>query len=121
MLAIDNGTNSDYSTNGGAGFPVMHAAPLDKHPSEKGGPYSEGVSLTSGQFGLMTVDDEGETIDITWSGRNYKDEELLHYEFSVTSPDYGLQSASGGQGPAAAQRPQAVRARTPLSTTQGTA
>lgn len=83
MLAIDDGTNSDYSSRGGGGFPVFHAAPLDKHPGIKGGPYSEGASAASGQFGLMTVTDGGSTIDVTWSGRNWRDEEVLRYEFSI--------------------------------------
>lgn len=84
MLAIDDGTNSDYSTEGGAGFPVMHAAPLDKHGSVKGGPYSEGTYPSSGQFGLMTVtDDGGTTVEISWSGRNYEDEEVVAYSFEL--------------------------------------
>lgn len=83
MLGIDDGTNSDYSTSQSGGFPVFHAGPLDKHPSLKGGPYSEGTVLASGQFGLMTVTDNGATIDVEWSGRNWQDEEVLRYEFSV--------------------------------------
>lgn len=84
MLAIDDGTNSDYSDEGGAGFPVMHAAPLDRRGSVKGGPYSEGTYPESGQFGLMTVtDDGGGTIEVTWTGRNYQDEEVVGYSFRV--------------------------------------
>jgi phosphodiesterase/alkaline phosphatase D-like protein len=83
MLAIDDGTNSDYSTDQSGGFPVFHAAPLDKQTSLKGGPYSEGTSLQSGQFGLMTVTDNGSTIEVAWSGRTWHDEEVLQYEFSV--------------------------------------
>jgi phosphodiesterase/alkaline phosphatase D-like protein/uncharacterized integral membrane protein len=83
MLAIDDGTNSGYSASRSAGFPVFHAAPLDKRTSLKGGPYSQGVSLQSGQFGLMTVTDRGSAIDVTWSGRNWRDQEVLRYEFTV--------------------------------------
>ena len=43
MLAADDGSNSDYATGGGAPIPVMCAAPLDRDPSIKGGPYSQGV------------------------------------------------------------------------------
>jgi hypothetical protein len=83
-IAMDDGTNSDYATNGGDGFPVFHAAPLDKHGELKGGPYSEGTSAESGQFGLVTIDDDGgETIHVTLSGRNYKDEEVMRYEYTV--------------------------------------
>ena len=83
MLAIDDGTNSDYSTSGGAGFPVFHAAALDKHGHVKGGPYSEGTFPGGGQFGLVTVDDTGDQIKVTLSGRNWKSEEIVGYSFTV--------------------------------------
>jgi phosphodiesterase/alkaline phosphatase D-like protein len=83
-LAIDDGTNSDFSTDGTGGFPVFHAAPLDKHAGLKGGPYSEGTSAASGQFGLVSIgDDGGDTITVTLSGQNYKGEEVLRYEYTV--------------------------------------
>jgi hypothetical protein len=83
-IAIDDGTNSDFSTNGGGGFPVFHAAPLDKHGSVKGGPYSEGTSTRSGQFGIVTVDDTGgDSVTVTLSGRDYTGQELVGYRFTV--------------------------------------
>jgi phosphodiesterase/alkaline phosphatase D-like protein len=89
MTAIDDGTNSDYSTGGGGGFPVMHAAPLDKRGGVKGGPYSEGTSADSGQFGLVTVDDDGgPAVTVSLSGRNYRGEEIMRYTFTVPAlPD----------------------------------
>lgn len=87
-VAIDDGTHSDYSTNGGGGFPVMHAAPLDKHGGVKGGPYSEGVYAESGQFGLVTVtDDGGNAVTVTLSGRSYTGQELVSYTFTVVVPE----------------------------------
>ena len=83
MLAIDDGTNSDYSTSGGAGFPVFHAAPLDRPGNPKGGPYSEGIHTSGGQFGLVTVEDNGATIDVTLSGRTYEEDEVMRYSFTV--------------------------------------
>lgn len=84
MLAIDDGTHSDYATGGGAPFPVMHAAALDRGGSVKGGPYSEGAYPGGGQFGLMTVTDTGGPyIGIAWSGRNYLNAEVVSYAFSV--------------------------------------
>jgi alkaline phosphatase D len=84
MIAIDDGANSDYATGGGAGFPVMHAAALDRSGSVKGGPYSEGAFPGGGQFGLMTVTDTGgPMIDVLWSGRNWTDAELVSHSFSV--------------------------------------
>jgi len=83
-LAIDDGTNSDYSATQDGGFPVFHAAPLDNHASVKGGPYSEGTSTESGQFGLVSiVDDGGDSVTVTLSGRNYRGEEVLNYRYQV--------------------------------------
>ena len=94
MLAIDDGTNSDYSSVGGAAIPVFHAAALDRHGSLKGGPYSEGTHLGGGQFGLMTVEDTGgETIGIIWSGRNYKNQEIMTYRFEI--PVVGTEPVAG--------------------------
>jgi hypothetical protein len=84
MLAIDDGTNSDYSSDGGAGFPVMHAAALDRSGSVKGGPYSHGAYPGGGQFGLMTVRDTGDSVHVEWSGRNYQDQEIVAYSFSYS-------------------------------------
>jgi hypothetical protein len=84
MLAIDDGTNSDYATGGGAGFPVMQAAAMDRSPSLKGGPYSEGAYPGAGQFGLMSVIDYGDSIiTVNWSGRNAADNEVVGYSFNV--------------------------------------
>ena len=43
MIAIDDGSNSDYATDGGACIPVFWAGPLDRTPSPKGGPYTHGM------------------------------------------------------------------------------
>lgn len=84
MLAIDDGSNNDYATNGGASFPVFQAAALDRRGTVKGGPYSEGTYPGGGQFGLVTIEDDGgDTITITLSGRNWKDEELVGYTYDV--------------------------------------
>jgi phosphodiesterase/alkaline phosphatase D-like protein len=84
MLAIDDGTNSDYSAAGDAAFPILHAAALDRPGSTKGGPYSEGAIPGGGQFGLISVEDDGgEQIDVTLTGLNWEGEELLSHRFSV--------------------------------------
>ncbi|MGH8004224.1 MAG: alkaline phosphatase D family protein [Limisphaerales bacterium] len=83
MLAIDDGTNSDYATGGGAGFPVMHAASLDQTPSLKGGPYSEGALPGRGQFGLMIVSDWQDSLRVSWSGRDSVNNERVGYSFVV--------------------------------------
>jgi hypothetical protein len=80
MLAIDDGTNNDYAAGGGASFPVMHAAALDDVPHMKGGPYSEGAYPGRGQFGLMTIYDDGVSpICIAWSGRNVENTEVVNW------------------------------------------
>jgi phosphodiesterase/alkaline phosphatase D-like protein len=84
MLAIDDGTNSDYADGGGAGFPVMQAGALDRRGSVKGGPYSITPIPGGGQFGLMTIEDGGgATVTITWSGRNWTGAELMTYRFTL--------------------------------------
>jgi alkaline phosphatase D len=73
MLAIDDGTHSNFAADaspGSRGFIVMHAAPLDRRPSMKGGPYSHGVSRQRGQFGLLDVQDDGRHLTVELSGRD---------------------------------------------------
>ncbi|MCX8157111.1 MAG: prolyl oligopeptidase family serine peptidase [Verrucomicrobiae bacterium] len=85
-LSADDGRNGDYATGGGAPIPSMGAAPLDKEPSIKGGPFSHHVYRPrppEGCFGLLRVEDLGEEIRVTFSGRNNKDEEKIHLSFSV--------------------------------------
>jgi phosphodiesterase/alkaline phosphatase D-like protein len=83
MVAIDDGTNTDYSTNGGAGFPLLHAAALDRPGKIKGGPYSHGAVPGGGQFGMFEVDDHGATVHVRITGRNWRNEVLLSYQFTV--------------------------------------
>ena len=83
MLAIDDGRNTDYSRTGGADFPLMHAAALDRRGGVKGGPYSEGVFPGSGQYGLVTVRDGGNGLSVALSGRDYRGRELVGYDFMV--------------------------------------
>jgi alkaline phosphatase D len=81
MLALDDGTNSNYATDrrpGEAAFPVFQAAPLDRFPRVKGGPYSHGVVarkrlfglLKEKQFGLLQVTDDGEVLEVHLSGHD---------------------------------------------------
>eukprot|EP00756_Hemistasia_phaeocysticola_P049232 Hpha_TRINITY_DN23681_c0_g1::TRINITY_DN23681_c0_g1_i1::g.57487::m.57487/K01113/phoD; alkaline phosphatase D len=63
MAAYDDGTHSDYSGTGDAGFPLIQAAPLDRFGKAKGGPYSTPCFGYLGkrvhQYGTLTVHDEG--------------------------------------------------------------
>ncbi len=82
MLAIDDGSHN-YYIGWDKGFPVFHAAALDKRGSQRGGPYSHGPHAGGGHFGLMEVRDQGGQIEVVWSGRNQKDRELLTHQFTV--------------------------------------
>jgi hypothetical protein len=83
MVAIDDGTNSDYSDTGEAGFPILHAGALDRPGSVKGGPYSEGTFPGGGQFGVLEVTDHGGSrIEVTITGMNWAGEELVTHSFS---------------------------------------
>jgi hypothetical protein len=101
MLAADDGTYSDYATGGGAPLPVMCAAPLDQEPSIKGGPYSQGVyrmKKGEGGFGLLTVADKGDRIEVSYSGRNNRNEEKISLKFTVpASKEVPKQSATSGE------------------------
>lgn len=80
MVALDDGTNS-------GGFPVLHAAALDRPGNVKGGPYSEGAYPGPGQFGLVEVDDDGrDRIEVTLSGRTWEDEVLVSRTFDFVVP-----------------------------------
>ncbi len=67
QLALDDGTHSQYSTLAQAsrlGFPVLHAAPMDRSNTQKGGPYSHGELRQNGQFGVLDIGDAGEALQI---------------------------------------------------------
>jgi phosphodiesterase/alkaline phosphatase D-like protein len=83
MVAIDDGTNTDYSQAADAGFPLLHAAALDRPGSTKGGPYSEGAIGGSGQYGVVDITDHGEAIHVALRAKRYDGEVLLAYDFDV--------------------------------------
>ena len=88
MIAIDDGTNTDYSTAGSEGFPLLHAAALDRPGSVKGGPYSEGTHPGGGQFGLIEVSDGGtDSITIRLAGFDWTGSQLLEYTFEVSAAE----------------------------------
>lgn len=87
MVAIDDGTNSDYSSTAGAPVPVLQAAALDRPGSVKGGPYSEGTYPGAGQFGLITVRhgdrSTATSTEVEISGHRYDGEIVVTHRFSV--------------------------------------
>ena len=83
MVAIDDGTNTDYSAAGDGGFPLIHSAPLDRPASIKGGPYSEGAIADPGQYARVDITDDGDTITVDLAARRYDGETLLSLSFDV--------------------------------------
>lgn len=86
MVAIDDGTNSGYAAGGGGGFPVLHAAALDRRGRVKGGPYSEGALPGPGRFGVVRVEDRGATVSVDLRGQDYHGRTLVSYRFEVPGP-----------------------------------
>lgn len=87
MLAADDGSNNTFASDGaGPGFPVFHAAALDRPGSVKGGPYSEGTYPGGGQFGLLTITDAGGLeVTVAFSGRDWEGTEVVGYSFTASA------------------------------------
>lgn len=86
MLAADDGRHNDYARGGGPNFPALQAAPLDRYGSIKGGPWSVAPQLPAaneGQFGLVEVDDRGDTLHVVFRGLDQDGREKLRLEFTV--------------------------------------
>ena len=84
MVALDDGTNTDYSTAQVGGFPLLQAAALDRPGSTKGGPYSDGTYPGGGQFGQVEVVDEGgDTLEIVLSGHTWDGRVLVERAFTL--------------------------------------
>ena len=89
MLAIDDGSHSDYASPGvgpSPAIPVLAAAALDRPGSEKGGPYSTGMYPGSGQFGLVHVEPSGDQVTVRLEARTDTGEVLAVYEFTRPIP-----------------------------------
>lgn len=83
MVAIDDGTNSDYSSHGGGGFPIIQAAALDRPGSVKGGPYSNGTFPGGGQYGVLDIADDGTTVEVSLTGKRWDGGILTSIRFLV--------------------------------------
>ena len=83
MVAIDDGTNSGYASDGRPGFPILHAGALDRPGHVKGGPYSEGMVPGGGQFGVVEIDRATDGLTVRLTGRDWSGATLLSYEFAV--------------------------------------
>jgi hypothetical protein len=103
MVAIDDGTNSNYATRqepGEPAFPVVHAAPIHRYPRVKGGPYSHGTYarkrlfgiLQEKQFGLMEVEDDGKMLEVVLSGRNSRGQLLDNMRLVLKCDEAGCRT-----------------------------
>jgi alkaline phosphatase D len=103
MVALDDGTNSNFATDraaGERGFPVMHAAPLDRYARPKGGPYSHGTAarrilfglISIQQFGLAEIRDDGEVLEVSLSGRNERGDLLQGMSLRLRCDDRGCRT-----------------------------
>jgi hypothetical protein len=84
MVALDDGTNTDYSSSGAGGFPLLQAAALDRPGSVKGGPYSGGTYPGGGQYGEVEVADVGgPRLEVTLRGLTWQRQLLVERTFSL--------------------------------------
>jgi phosphodiesterase/alkaline phosphatase D-like protein len=86
MLAFDDGTNTDFSTSQDGGFPLLHAAAVDRPGSTKGGPYSGPVIPGEGQFGTVDIRDQGTAVAVTLSGWNWESRRLFSEALRFPAP-----------------------------------
>lgn len=103
MVAIDDGTNSNFATAhpaGEKGFPVVHAAPFDRYARPKGGPYSHGKAgrrilfglIPIQQFGLAEFRDDGKVLEVSLSGRNERGHLLGGMSLEIRCDDQGCRT-----------------------------
>ncbi|MGH1492633.1 MAG: alkaline phosphatase D family protein [Acidimicrobiales bacterium] len=91
MVAIDDGRNAAYASDGSGGFPVLQAAALDRLGSAKGGRFSHGKFGGAGHFGIVTVKDEGGSeIEVELSARSWTGTEIVGHSFTITVQDPSL-------------------------------
>jgi alkaline phosphatase D len=103
MAALDDGSHSRYTSldSPEPAFPVLHAAPLDRYPRLKGGPYSHGYSrprplfglLQIQQFGVLDVRDDGQRIQLELSGRDEDGRRLDGLELRLSCDGEGCETA----------------------------
>ncbi len=88
MVAIDDGTNTNYAAGAvGGGFPLLHAAALDRAGNVKGGPYSGGTFPGGGQYGVLEIVDPGgdAAVTVTMSGKTWDGRTLVTGTFDLAS------------------------------------
>ncbi len=90
MVAIDDGTNSQYAPGaapGSRGFVVAHAAAFDRFRRNKGGPYSLGRRAGRGQFGELRIQDDGRRLVATVTCRDARGRQIDKLSIRLTCVD----------------------------------
>jgi phosphodiesterase/alkaline phosphatase D-like protein len=99
MVAIDDGTNTNYAENGKLKNPIFHSSSLGgKKGSYKGGPYSHGYKVTPakvddmdlGQYAIIKVKQKSKSVEIEFIGKDQDGKVILNendlplrYKYSV--------------------------------------
>jgi alkaline phosphatase D len=102
MLAIDDGTHSDYSTKrkNPNQYPIIQASALNSVGSYKGGEFSEGTfpnpSISDGQFANITIEDDGVN-EICVRVDGYRINELNKLSSLITEYNFCRKVALSGQ------------------------
>lgn len=97
-MNYDDGTNNT-GTTGAGGFAVIHAGGLWRAGSDKGGPYSQGVTVQGStdrmMYGLLDITDtDGASVDVTFTGvrvtsTGVKTSPVMSYTKSFSLPSLG--------------------------------
>ena len=83
MVAIDDGTHTNYSTADGPGFPLLHVAALDRPGSAKGGPYTLGPITGGGHFGVVEIEPTADGVAVALLAMDWRGDELLRHDVVI--------------------------------------
>lgn len=83
MVAIDDGTHTNYSTVDGMGFPLLHVAALDRPGSTKGGPYTLGPITGGGHFGVVEIEPTADGVAVALVAMDWRGDELLRHDVVI--------------------------------------
>jgi|GEM_PF-1916387 len=93
-VAADDGTNNVFGTGSLGGWPVWHAAPLNRSNSTKGGPYTSGPFASSnGQYAVVDVTDDGSEVTLTFRAYDGTDTLLTTEVFTSAESAYDVPDA----------------------------
>lgn len=95
-IAYDDGSNSDYASGGGSPLVVLHASPLTRPASAKGGPYTAGPIEGTAQYGLLEITDNGgQTMQARFTGKRVGEGAKLVFQFNANSAGITPTGVSG--------------------------